>query len=1042
MLTVFTTLFVFIPQNLNCLSVNELSQLRCGDTINGELNSSSSIHYQPFEVLNQTTVLFDTCGSQYNASLGLYRMDFIKVSESVSGPRWDQDRTNDGECDQQAQLLHQLFPGEYILEITGFGNETNHAYGKWNINVFCIDNCTTHLGCWNNKHHFNNTIINIDSTQPITTRFDNIWPDQPGLAYWNSSICLIGLESIHYTQYMGKIGTIDDFDDWNHISYNKDSLTSWNAQFYAQYQSYLYILGGSEYGFTFSRINLNHFTIESTTIILGTYISIFQYVNCIVAHSESIHGVTDSAMIAITLPTSDWSTLIIDNQWKISSYDDHNGEGDVQTCAITNDGKYIYIFAQYDHPGNARVMKYNVDNGNMDYLSAYSPMLIDGTVIRSVTGRNGKMYINGGALQEWKTLIFNPQIEQFENVSIDINTIITEELIYYRASQITTVDDNILLMLYKTYNGFNLYSTVTDLISINFTATQKELRIWPSAGFEIEYYLNDFTKPYYNNYSVLFICNDTSIHIQTEIILDTNNDGCLCSEIIYDGHNCEQCHQHFDLKQYLSTKDNLDQLIFIYSDIGSKALLLPRQIIIPLQRCKMSINMPTTTTNSNDRTLQFRFYLSPNCYSRINQNYSFNINAPSINFSKTLTISVGDEIAMCKIYGIPSETDFVLCSENSFMIEHERIGQINETYFDVEMLSNDIDLALTSPHNNTIHYYTNKTKIYSNKDLYKLYYLLSVLLLIPCVGLIIYNRYQNYMSAFVVDKSLVLIIGICQFDEKRLLLTKVKQNVIDLQELWMNKYNYDVYVCNRETFYCTKQDIIDFVDVYKEKLMTAVYKSVIVHILSHGSNDAFLSSDLKDVSMDFIKHELITTIEETEHVEMMKLIFYHGCRGDANYTDGDVSRTNKFISLHVDVVEKVEEEKYEIKKIDSRQTKSIFVGNSMKNKQYMSADSNCLVISGTITGRTMSDSGNFTKCICDSFSNNLRKNIKKDLNAMLVEIGKDLERRTNHSEICTWNANPRHTHIRFEKCKYMNKYIQMVGYQSSNMISCQQPLLN
>eukprot|EP01084_Bolivina_argentea_P163180 283915_1 len=77
-------------------------------------------------------------------------------------------------------------------------------------------------------------------------------------------------------------------------------------------------------------------------------------------------------------------------------------------------------------------------------------------------------------------------------------------------------------------------------------------------------------------------------------------------------------------------------------------------------------------------------------------------------------------------------------------------------------------------------------------------YLLYLLLLLVCpimLIMIVCIRYrQEYQNAFVVDKALVLIIGISQFDDKMLYLPGVKKCVDNLVELWRDKYKYDVFV--------------------------------------------------------------------------------------------------------------------------------------------------------------------------------------------------------------------------------------------------------
>eukprot|EP01083_Nonionella_stella_P227524 807179_1 len=252
---------------------------------------------------------------------------------------------------------------------------------------------------------------------------------------------------------------------------------------------------------------------------------------------------------------------------------------------------------------------------------------------------------------------------------------------------------------------------------------------------------------------------------------------------------------------------------------------------------------------------------------------------------------------------------------------------------------------------------------------------LGIICLLIC-GAVIYWR-RIYMNAYVVENGLVLIIGISQFDDmKTSFLRGVRQNVSDLQNLWMNQYNYDVFVC-KDNLYCSKTDIIDFIDCNTRKLNETQYDSIIVHIISHGSDDYFCSSDGKTVALDFIHHEFITKAEELCYYSLIKLIFHHGCQGINDYS----------ISSQIHA---------ELRPINAHNPLS----NNMNKMEKVSCYSNCMTISGNIKGRAMSDSGNFTNCICQSFEKNLNRKIKADFNALVTEIGSNLEQKSNQSEIC------------------------------------------
>eukprot|EP01084_Bolivina_argentea_P253496 425836_1 len=284
------------------------------------------------------------------------------------------------------------------------------------------------------------------------------------------------------------------------------------------------------------------------------------------------------------------------------------------------------------------------------------------------------------------------------------------------------------------------------------------------------------------------------------------------------------------------------------------------------------------------------------------------------------------------------------------------------------------------------------------RSLHNEYLYLWLLLLLPfilCCVIASYWKIQ-YDKASVVRRSLVLIIGISQFDDKTLLLDGVRQNIDDLVELWNDKYNYDVYVCNEPTLYCTKQQVINFIDMYVNKIKYGIYDAVIIHVISHGSNDdVFITSDRKNLKLDFICHELISSEKDNNCSSLIKLIFYHGCRGGANYSNE--SPSSKVIHRGYNFHSKIIDTKY--------------VNNC--------PDCNLVIISGNIPGRTMSDTGGFTKCICESFGKNVERIMKADFHGLIAEIGNNLQKKTKNAEICHMNGNLIFDPIRFEK--YMHK---------------------
>eukprot|EP01084_Bolivina_argentea_P211396 359608_1 len=266
-----------------------------------------------------------------------------------------------------------------------------------------------------------------------------------------------------------------------------------------------------------------------------------------------------------------------------------------------------------------------------------------------------------------------------------------------------------------------------------------------------------------------------------------------------------------------------------------------------------------------------------------------------------------------------------------------------------------------------------------------------------------------------------------------------KNNIDKLVGLWRDTYNYDVFICNEETLYCTKRDIISFIDEHLSKVQNGLYGSVIVHILTHGSkHDLFETSDHKTLSVDFVKHELVSVEEFNENSSVIKLIFYHACRGTTDFYLG--GQTNDF-QLNLNAVGHNKEcckccwcvcckkqnkpinidtsTQVEMTSDVSHMRQSLWTSHSdsnMNDNHGMSPNSNLILIYGTISDRAMSSKGHFVKCICESFENNTKRLIKMDFVALLVEIGCNLDKYTSGAAVCTTSGfgTIRYNQIRFE----------------------------
>ncbi len=111
-------------------TINSSGLLSCGESLSGYLDSSSDIDYVYFNLSSVTnySLLFDSCFSDYDTYLALMDMYFNVLYKG----------DDDGDCGSKEQLSASLMiPNLYILKISGYGTDPDHAYGYWNIAISC-----------------------------------------------------------------------------------------------------------------------------------------------------------------------------------------------------------------------------------------------------------------------------------------------------------------------------------------------------------------------------------------------------------------------------------------------------------------------------------------------------------------------------------------------------------------------------------------------------------------------------------------------------------------------------------------------------------------------------------------------------------------------------------------------------------------------------------------------------------------------------------------------------------------------------------------
>eukprot|EP01084_Bolivina_argentea_P030098 55817_1 len=592
--------------------------------------------------------------------------------------------------------------------------------------------CTEQLNCWTKHDCCNDMILNTDTLTQQTFLGTSF---QPSIAYWNSQLFIVGTNQIHFAN----IEQLNGQYTWNKIKYQRKNVSSYEPYRYYQYRSSLYRLyqtenvgnmtwldvdADVEYDYILERIDLNTFNVTyyKTSETTG------KFIHCMVAGGDRVYLIRIRDILVYN---------INQNTWHISTYDDITLQSlvvffDFQpiACTITANHRFIYIFSQaylipvandYDYVYSDKleffVIKYDTESAtftlmNIGNLCVIKSQWYDDSV-SGITGNDGKMYLQGCYTAAWKTLIFDPETETFQNKTVNIDHPISSNITmpYYRQSQLTVIDDNILLLLYKNShdNSISLHIAITDMISINFTDTIST-NVWPSEGFHLMYYLNDFSN--YSNdlnimYPMIFYSDETMDGIYADIVLNTSNDSCICNTTIY---NCHSCWQHFDLKHYLSLPDNdVMELKFIAISKHFHALILPKYITIQLQRCIISFMDLVLSTAGNNPAINFTFALSSNCYSRVDTEYSLSITASSLNLFAKLFIKI---VTNTTKTGKVCYMNSVRCTQfnrSSFVIYHETEG-IEDGLFDVVIESDMIDFRLNTSSINTLQYITPKKK--------------------------------------------------------------------------------------------------------------------------------------------------------------------------------------------------------------------------------------------------------------------------------------------------------------------------------------------
>eukprot|EP01084_Bolivina_argentea_P140297 246685_1 len=902
-------------------------------------------------------------------------------------------------------------------------NDPNGKYGNISRNNKYLPKCNGNQ-CWN--------MMECCDELELLRKHDN--QNVYGIAYWNSSLFVIGHTKIYYTTL-----TLHNTNyDWHNISYNdryyNDTLYIIDV---AQYRSSLYILAmstvTSESDITDNYINLDMYSWYSSSLLYYQNM-VFQIdLNNPMDGSDSI--LMDQFMYGATtdpLASSDFmivakNKLFIVTESGILIYEDnkygvpewHRAAASLNGIFIGDDflfsnkrtptggiltqfEDFIYIFTGQDEE---IIWKYDIEWDEISQLNDSGSNICFNKDISGITAPNGDMYIHNCYLNWWKTAIFDTDAKEFKTSSIDIDN--PMNTMHYKQNHMTVFDDNILLLYSMPLfvsDDPTLYFMITNNISINVSNTITKL--WPSDGILFEYYLNDFSDNMVGEYPLQLDCYGTTQTISEIIIMNVSSDECICN-----GYNCHGCRQHFNLSNHITSADNdIDQITCNLSPQHSSMniLILPADdTIIEFQRCVILLSNANPVTNNDRPIVQFNYTLNKLCHSKSGVNYSISISSEEANIVKSMILNVCNNntnmVWICEAYE---------CAEfhnNSFEFRHSIFK--DDKMFNIDFTSNSIDANVNaSSRKFSVNYYHKKTTQKWDKRYW--YFLLLLLIPILIVWYVYLKVRKKYEEAFQVEKALVLIIGISQFEDKRWYLKGVESSVPKLKKLWKNKYKYDVFVCNEDILWSDRDQVIDFIDNHKAKLQFDIYQCVIVHVLSHGvgNGEAFATSDKRKMNVELMMRELTEYAHNGE--QLIKITFNHTCRGEANYDQGETVRGPKDGDLQDEDNEKEE--------------------NDIVHYDNSPEISNRVIIWATVDGRVVSDAGYFTNWICKEFEDNVDKWWwRKDyFKSLITNIRVNVKRETNGTHVSEITDTLTYKNIVFSQweekrnvLKKKNKYI-------------------
>eukprot|EP01084_Bolivina_argentea_P268356 455774_1 len=390
----------------------------------------------------------------YNSMLNGSKWQWIDGTSSLDDIPWEK-----GQPDSLKSLAVDATNGVYLdtTKLTLFDMWSPSNTYMWGASGYLcnspkskyhVKNCSNISNCWRKVNCCDDHILNLDSA---------IYPGiyTPPLVFWDSKLVVIGSnQAIHWTNF-------SIFNNYNEYSWNHKQFNNYNnytfstemiSQRWSQYGSSLYLHVRDDIeGDILIHINLND--LNEQYYYLPPYYLEKQLEHgidefCMVSNNDNVYIICELFVHIYNIHSGEWQSA--------TGYTTSNGYVVLEylTCAITNDNQFIYVFngpsllARYD---TSHQIWSSVDTLNLCEFSY---------ILNTITGVNQKMYLHGCYVGSWKTLIFDPNTDEFETETVDIDYPISTDIANYRKSQMAVFDDNILLLLCSTSSSLSLYFAI------------------------------------------------------------------------------------------------------------------------------------------------------------------------------------------------------------------------------------------------------------------------------------------------------------------------------------------------------------------------------------------------------------------------------------------------------------------------------------------------------------------------------------------------------------------------------------------------------